>query len=122
MSDLLRVGIVGAGMIAGCHSRAYAATPGTEVVGVCDQRRPKAEQLAGTAGAAVVPDLDALLDLGLDVVSVCTPPDTHVDLALRSLEAGCHVMCEKPVARDLADARRLVTAAQDAEAAGQLVA
>ena len=108
-------------MIAGCHSRAYAVTPGTEVVGVCDQRRPKAEQLAGTTGAAVVPDLAALLDLGVDVVSVCTPPDSHVDLALQSLEAGCHVLCEKPVARDLDDARRLRIAARAAEAAGQVV-
>jgi len=121
MSDLLRVGIVGAGMIAGCHSRAYAATAGVRVAGVCDPRRDKAEQLAATTGADVVPDLDALLDLGVDVVSVCTPPDSHVDLALRSLAAGCHVMVEKPVARDLADARRLLAAARDAEAAGQVV-
>src|SRR3712207_867955 len=98
MSDHLRVGIVGAGMIGGCHSRAYAALLDVEVAGVCDHRRDKAEQLAATTGAAVVPDLDALLDLGVDVVSVCTPPDLHVDLALRSLDAGCHVMCEKPVA------------------------
>jgi predicted dehydrogenase len=122
MSDRLRVGIVGAGMIAGCHSRAYAALPDAEVVAVCDRRRSKAEELAATTGAAVVPDLDAILEVGVDVVSVCTPPDSHVDLALRSLEAGCHVMCEKPVARHLDDARRLLTAARDAETAGQVVA
>jgi myo-inositol 2-dehydrogenase/D-chiro-inositol 1-dehydrogenase len=52
---------------------------------------------------------------------VCTPPDSHVDLALRSLDAGCHVLCEKPVARDLEDSRRLLAAAGAAEAAGQLV-
>jgi myo-inositol 2-dehydrogenase/D-chiro-inositol 1-dehydrogenase len=109
-------------MIAGCHSRAYAGLPGVEVAGVCDERPLKAEQLAATTGAAVVPDLEALLDLDLDVVSVCTPPDSHVDLTLRSLEAGCSVLCEKPVARDLADARRLLAAARDAEAAGQVVA
>ena len=117
----MRVGIVGAGMIGGCHSRAYAACPGAEVAGICDPRPDKAEQLAATTGAAVVPDLDALLDLGVDVVSVCTPPDSHVDVALRSLEAGRHVMCEKPVARDLADARRLLTAARDAAPSGQVV-
>jgi myo-inositol 2-dehydrogenase/D-chiro-inositol 1-dehydrogenase len=93
VSDLLRVGIVGAGMIGGCHSRAYAATAGVEVAAVCDHRPSKAEELAATTGAAAVPDLEALLALGVDVVSVCTPPDSHVDLALRSLEAGCHVMC-----------------------------
>ncbi len=121
MSDPLRVGIVGAGMIGGCHSRAYADTPGVEVAAVCDDRPAKAEELAATTGAAAVPDFEALLALGVDVVSVCTPPDSHVDLALRSLGAGCHVMCEKPVARDLADARRLLGAARDAEDAGLVV-
>ena len=121
MNDRLRVGIVGAGMIGGCHSRAYAALAGVEVAGICDARRDKAEALAVTTGAAAVPDLDALLDLGVDVVSVCTPPDSHVDVALRALDAGCSVLCEKPVARDLDDARRLVDAARDAEGAGLLV-
>ena len=121
MRDRLRVGIVGAGMIGGCHSRAYAALGEVEVAGICDARRDKAEALAATTGAAAVPDLAALLDLGVDVVSVCTPPDSHVELAVRSLAAGCHVMCEKPVARDLGDARRLLAAAQQAEAAGLLV-
>jgi predicted dehydrogenase len=122
MSDLLRVGIVGAGMIGGCHSRAYAATPGVEVAGVCDRREQKAEALAATTGAAVAADLDGLLDLGVDVVSVCTPPDSHVDLALRALDAGCHVMCEKPVALGLDDARLLLAAAGNAEAGGRVVA
>ena len=121
MTGPLRVGIVGAGMIGGCHSRAYAATPGVEVTGICDRRRSKADELAATTGAAVVADLDALIGLGVDVVSVCTPPDSHVDLALQALDAGCHVMCEKPVARDLADARRLLAAAEAAEAVGQVV-
>lgn len=116
------MGIVGAGMIGGCHSRAYAGLDGVEVAGICDDRSPKAEQLAATTGAAVVPDLDALLGLDLDAVSVCTPPASHVDLALRALEAGCHVLCEKPVALDLEDGRRLVAAARDAEAAGLVVA
>ena len=121
MTGPLRVGIVGAGMIAGCHSRAYAAS-GVEVAAVCDPRRSKAEALAATTGAAVVADLDALLNLDVDLVSVCTPPDSHVDLALQSLAAGRHVLCEKPVARDLADARRLRAAALAAEAAGLVLA
>jgi predicted dehydrogenase len=122
VSDLLRVGIVGAGMIAGCHSRAYAALPGVEVAGICDQRLEKAVDLAATTGATVAPDLDALLDLGIDVVSVCTPPDSHVGLALHALDAGCHVLCEKPVALALDDARRLLSAAHEAEDAGRVVA
>jgi predicted dehydrogenase len=109
--DALRVGVVGAGLIAGCHVRAYTATAGVEVVAIADPRRVKAEELAATVGAKPCSDLEEVLASDVDVVSVCTPPRTHVDLAIRALESGHHVLCEKPVAADLHDARRLVEAA-----------
>lgn len=112
MSDVLRVGVVGAGMIAGCHVRAYAATPGVEVVAVADPRVAKAERLAATVGARACSDLATVLDLGVDVVSVCTPPRSHADLAVGALGAGRHVLCEKPIAGSLADGRRIVAAAR----------
>lgn len=115
MSEVLRVGIVGAGMIAGCHARAYGATAGVEVVAVADPRPAKADHLAATAGAAAVPDLAAVLDRGVDVVSVCTPPASHAELTLRAIEAGCHVLCEKPLAGSLADARTIVAAEGDTD-------
>jgi predicted dehydrogenase len=111
MSGTLRVGVVGAGMIAGCHVRAYTATPGVEVVAVADPRPAKAEQLAGTVGAAALTDVEEVLARDVDIVSVCTPPHTHADLAVRAVEAGRHVLCEKPLAASLADCRRIVAAA-----------
>lgn len=111
MTDDLRVGVVGAGMIAGEHVGAYAATSGTRVVAVADPVRPKAERLASRVGAEAVADLDAVLDADVDAVSICTPPATHADLAVAALEAGMHVLCEKPIARSLLDARRIVAAA-----------
>jgi myo-inositol 2-dehydrogenase/D-chiro-inositol 1-dehydrogenase len=111
VSDPLRVGVVGAGLIAGCHVRAYTATPDVEVVAVADPHLAKAEQLAATVGARACSDLDEVLGIGVDVVSVCTPPRSHADLAVRALEAGRHVLCEKPVALTLADARRIEQAA-----------
>lgn len=102
---------MGAGLIAGVHARAYAATPGTRIVAVADPVAAKAERLASTADATAVPDLAGLLDLDLDAVSICTPPPTHADLTVRSLQAGLDVLCEKPVARTLADARRMEAAA-----------
>lgn len=114
MADELRVGIVGAGWIAGVHRHAYRACPDTRVVAVADPVEAKARRLADEAGAEVVDGLDALLALGVDVVDVCTPPQHHADLAIAALEAGAHVICEKPLARELADAQRVARAAESA--------
>jgi predicted dehydrogenase len=112
VSGALRVGVVGAGMVAGCHVRAYAATADAEVVAVADPRVAKAQQLAASTGARACADLDEVLALGVDAVSVCTPPHSHAGLAVRAIEAGCHVLCEKPLAGSLADARRILSAAR----------
>jgi predicted dehydrogenase len=115
VGDSLRVGVVGAGLIAGCHVRAYAQTPGVEVVAVADPARAKAEQLAATVGARACADLDEVLDLGTDIISVCTPPSHHADLTVRALEAGRHVLCEKPVALTVRDAERIRQAADGSD-------
>lgn len=115
MADALRVGVVGAGLIAGCHVRAYTRIPDVVVVAVADPHVTKAEQLASTVGAAACADLDEVLSRGVDVVSVCTPPARHADVTLEALAAGCHVLCEKPVARTLADAVRIQSAAEAAD-------
>ncbi|HET6561122.1 MAG TPA: Gfo/Idh/MocA family oxidoreductase [Marmoricola sp.] len=110
MSEL-RVGLVGAGLIAGVHAHAYRASPGVRVVAVADPVRAKAERLAERYGAVAVGTVEELLDLPVDVVDVCTPPLSHADVAVTALDAGRHVLCEKPLARTLGDARRIVDAA-----------
>lgn len=112
MGESLRVGVVGAGLIAGCHVRAYTRAAGVDVVAVADTHMSKAEQLASTVGAKACADLDDVLGQGTDVISVCTPPRSHADLTVRALEAGQHVLCEKPVALSLADAERIQKAAE----------
>jgi predicted dehydrogenase len=111
VGDCLRVGVMGAGLIAGCHVRAYARTPGVDVVAIADPQVVKAEQLAATVGARPCADLDEVLDLATDIISVCTPPRHHADLTVRALEAGRHVLCEKPVALTVRDAERIRRAA-----------
>jgi myo-inositol 2-dehydrogenase/D-chiro-inositol 1-dehydrogenase len=101
-------------MIAGEHVGAYHATPGVQVVAVCDVVRAKAERLAARVDAAVMRDLDAILESGVEIVSVCTPPTTHAELTVAALEAGRNVLCEKPLARSLPDAGRIVQAARTA--------
>jgi predicted dehydrogenase len=108
----LRAGVVGAGFVANAHVNAYAALPDVRIVGVADPVVTKAERLAAPVGAAALAGLDELIDAGIDVVSICTPSPTHAALAIQALDAGLHVLCEKPIARSLADGRRLVTAAQ----------
>ncbi len=114
MVTALRVGIVGAGYIAGAHGAAYAATPGVRIVGVADPVPGKAERLAGLVGADPMSSLADLLATGVDLVSICTPTPSHHDLVVHALDAGLHVLCEKPVARTLADAARIVDAARTA--------
>jgi predicted dehydrogenase len=114
MTHELRVGLLGAGLIAGVHAHAYRASPGVRLVAVADPVATKAERLADQFAAASAADLDALLALDVDIVDVCTPPDRHADAVVTALDAGRHVFCEKPLARTLADGRRVVAAADAA--------
>jgi predicted dehydrogenase len=110
----LTVGLLGAGLIAGVHAHAYRASPGVRLVAVADPVPGKADRIADQYDAKVVPDLETMLDLGVDVVDVCTPPTAHADATVTALEAGRHVICEKPIARTMAEARRVVDAADAA--------
>jgi predicted dehydrogenase len=110
----LRVGLVGAGLIAGVHAHAYRACPGVRVAAVVDPVRAKAERLASHYGAVAVGTVDELLELPVEVVDVCTPPLHHADAVVAALAAGRHVLCEKPLARTLEDGRRIVAAADAA--------
>lgn len=110
----LAVGVIGAGFVATAHVNAYAATPGVRVVAVADPVVAKAERLASGVGATALSDVDELFDTDLDIVSVCTPSPTHAPLAVRALRADRHVLCEKPIARTLDEARDIVEAGRSA--------
>jgi myo-inositol 2-dehydrogenase/D-chiro-inositol 1-dehydrogenase len=106
----LRAGVVGAGFVANAHVNAYASTPGVLLVGVADPVAAKAERLASHVGAKAVASLEELIEARIDVVSICTPSPTHATLAVQALDAGLHVLCEKPIARTLDDGRLLASA------------
>lgn len=111
----LRVGIVGTGNIFG---RGYLPplleTGAIRVSAVCDLDEGRAQDaaaaLGGVAIAASATELVARDDL--EAVFVLTPTHTHADLAIAALEAGKHVLCEKPMARSVADARRMADTAE----------
>jgi UDP-N-acetyl-2-amino-2-deoxyglucuronate dehydrogenase len=111
MADRLRVGIVGCGNIAGNHVTAFRSVPGVEVVACGDVDAARAAAFAARHGVpASTGSVDALLDLGVDVVSVCTPHPTHEAVVTAAAARGAHVLCEKPIAIDLAAASRMTAA------------
>ena len=117
MSRKLKIGIIGCGGIAnGKHLPSLSKQPEVELVAFCDIILSKAEKAAaqyGVEGAKVYEDYRSLIaDPSIDVVHVCTPNDSHAEISIASLEADKHVMCEKPMAKTAADARRMVEAAK----------
>jgi predicted dehydrogenase len=85
-------------------------------VAVADPARDAAAAAAADApGCAATDSLDALLDLGVDGVVIATPSALHADQAVRALERGVAVFCQKPLARTAAEARRVVEAARAAD-------
>lgn len=105
----LRVGLIGAGGISYVHADAWRAIGAAGVVTALDG----AEQLAAEFGMTVAPDVPSLLSQ-VDIVDIVTPSSTHPAFALAAIEAGVHVICEKPLAPTAEDARRIVDAARTA--------
>lgn len=111
----LRVGIAGCGAISRNHLEAFRALDNVQIIGVCDIDPDRARATAAAWGIpAAVTTVGELLGLGLDLVSVCTPHPTHENVVLQAAAAGVHVLCEKPIAIDLASAERMVTACEEA--------
>lgn len=117
MEKKLRVGIIGCGGIAnGKHMPNISKIPEAEMVAFCDiilERAEKAKADYGSPEAKVYSDYKELLkDSTIDVVHVCTPNRSHSFITIDALEAGKNVMCEKPMAKTVEEARAMVEAAK----------
>jgi predicted dehydrogenase len=112
----ISLGLIGAGIVAaGPYRKALERLTTIKPGGVFDPDSAKAVTLAGTLGTKVYPDLDSLLsDATIDAVAVLSPNHLHVDIALRSLDAGKHVIVEKPVAETVGEIDRLLAFAKRA--------
>ena len=113
----VRVGIIGVGGIAeGKHMPNLAKVKNVKMVAFCDIVKSKAQAGAakfGVKGATVYTDYQAMLEKEqLDVVHVCTPNNLHAEISIAALEAGCHVMCEKPMNKTAEGARAMLAASQ----------
>lgn len=107
----MKVLVIGAGTMGSTHSQAYAHMPGVELVGIVDIRLEAAEALAQSLGTWAYTRLeDVLAAEDPQVVDVCVPTHLHKAYVLQAAALGKQVVCEKPLARTLADAREMIDA------------
>lgn len=105
----MRVGIVGSGFMGSIHAQAWSKLPVT-IAGITSLDRKSAEALAAQHNVPVYESFDELLN-AVDVVDICTPTYLHHAMALAAARQKKHVVCEKPLALNAADAREIVDTA-----------
>ena len=111
----LRFGLIGCGEIGKLRAAALARLGPRLLVAVCDADTARASALAAASGSAAESDWRALISRpDVDVVIVSTPPHLHAEMTIAALENGKHVLCEKPLARDSGECRRMLEAAAKA--------
>lgn len=126
---MVQVGLIGIGFMGMIHYLAYQKVRGAKVAAICTRNKKKLSGdwrgIQGNFGPpGTVMDLgdigryssweELLADPEIDLVDICLPPAMHVDVALAALKAGKHVICEKPIALESADATKMVKAAERA--------
>ncbi len=113
MDKKLRIGIIGTGGIAHAHMRSYLKIPEVEVVGGADIIPGKARKFFDEfemPEALAFDSAEELLKMGLDAVSVCTYNTAHAECTVAALEAGCHVLLEKPMCLSMKEAEAIMKA------------
>ena len=108
----MNFGLIGAGQIGRVRERAIRRAAGCELIAVSDADAARPGSLAASAQAAVCTNYEELLRReDVDAVIISTPPDSHERIAIAALEAGKHVLCEKPLAPNPGACRRMLDAA-----------
>lgn len=112
MSNTLKVGVIGVGGIAQTHFPGWNASEHAEMVAFADPVAPVLEQTAKEHGITTtyVDPMDLIKDADVDIVDICTPSAYHAPLAIAALEAGKHVICEKPLAPTPEEIDRMIAA------------
>ncbi|MFY9779113.1 MAG: Gfo/Idh/MocA family oxidoreductase [Candidatus Baltobacteraceae bacterium] len=115
VSPAVRFGIVGTGAIAAAHAGAIRSLASAKLAGVTDIDATIGRTFAAAWEAPFFESLETLIETARpDFIVVCTPPSTHPQLALAAISAGCHVLCEKPLAIDEPSAIAMLDAAAEA--------
>lgn len=111
---MFNIGIIGCGKIAQVrHIPEYAENPDAKLWGYYDLNKKRAKELAGKYGGRVYDSYEELLrDKDIDAVSVCAANNAHAEITIAALNAGKHVLCEKPMAMDLSECEAMAEAAE----------
>lgn len=112
MTRKLKVGIVGLGTIANVHAGGWKATPNAELVAGCDINPDVFERwdkVHGLKNFSTDP-FEFINDPEFDIIDICTPNNFHAQQTIAALEAGKHVLCEKPLAPTVDEIRRMISA------------
>jgi predicted dehydrogenase len=107
----LRAAVIGAGYLGNFHAQKYAALDGASLAGVVDTDAARASAVAHRVGTRAFTDYRELLG-GIDVASIVVPTEAHYEVAKVCLEAGVHILVEKPVTRSVQEAAELVALAE----------
>src|SRR5512136_1885310 len=110
MTSTLRVAVIGVGHLGRHHARILSTLDGATLVGVVDQKADRAAEIAAACGTQPVADAASLFDR-VDAVSIAVPTESHLTSAMPFLERGIPVLVEKPLARSVEEADRMITAA-----------
>ena len=111
--DKLRVGVVGAGIMGRLHARIIHEHPHAELVAICDTNAIRAGELAGQFSVPCCGDIAELLRLPLDAVVIAVPDFLHYQPVMAALDAGKHVLVEKPLTTDVAEAEQIAAKVGD---------
>ena len=112
MEKSLRAAVIGMGGVAPMHTQGLAAL-GITIAAVCDKDAPRAQQAGLEYDARAFTDYQEMLAAGgFEVLHICLPHFLHAPVAIDALNAGYHVLCEKPIATTVADGEAMLAAAQ----------
>jgi predicted dehydrogenase len=110
----LRTAVVGGGTVSGVHLDGLTMCPHTDLVAICDVDESRAEEIAKEYDIAAYADFDHLLaGEGPDWLHICTPVQTHLDLAVTAIEDGVPVQIEKPITTTMEEFEELAAAAEE---------
>lgn len=114
LDRMLRVGVIGAGVMGTNHGRVLSGMPGVALVGIADPLPEHRARAANMIGCPTFADMDSLISAGIDAVTIAAPTHLHHEVALACIARNIHVLVEKPIASTVEEGREIVAAARRA--------
>lgn len=111
---MIKVALIGCGMMGNCHSNSYKSIEDAKVVAVCDLDYQKAEKIAKVHGARIYTDVEELYkNEKVDMIDLCLPTYLHCKFAVQAMQKKIHVFCEKPIATSVEEGMEMIKVAKE---------